>query len=117
MENELNLSPTSVQLALLCLIDLPSHSRRAISPFKKNCTRAYGSSIRINQSFRVVIKQAIEVRVRKEKEVSACSQKKGKGSNKKLPFIKANSNGLRPDLHSMGRRQCIFLDDERLSRS
>lgn len=69
MENELNLSPTSVQLALLCLIDLPSHSRRAISPFKKNCTRAYGSSIRINQSFRVVIKQAIEVRVRKEKEV------------------------------------------------
>lgn len=44
-------------------------------------------------------------------------KKKGKGSNKKLPFIKANSNGLRPDLHSMGRRQCIFLDDERLSRS
>uniref|UniRef100_A0A0D2ZQF1 Uncharacterized protein n=1 Tax=Brassica oleracea var. oleracea TaxID=109376 RepID=A0A0D2ZQF1_BRAOL len=70
MENELNLSSTSVQLALLCLIDLPSHSRRAISPFKKNCTRAYGSSIRINQFFRVVIKQAIEVRVRKEKEVS-----------------------------------------------
>ncbi|AEC06077.1 hypothetical protein AtNW77_MTg0322571 (mitochondrion) [Arabidopsis thaliana] len=116
MENELNLSPTSVQLALLCLIDLPSHSRRAISPFKKNCTRAYGSSIRINQSFRVVIKQAIEVRVRKEKEALAL-KKKGKGSNKKLPFIKANSNGLRPDLHSMGRRQCIFLDDERLSRS
>ncbi|KAH0857602.1 hypothetical protein HID58_085863, partial [Brassica napus] len=69
-ENELNLSPTSVTLALLCLIDLPSHSRRAISPFKKNCTRAYGSSIRINQSFRIVIKQAIEVCVRKEKEVS-----------------------------------------------